>query len=56
MNGISWKGSNKQVEKQLVAQFENLGIDYSNPGFCDNPNFLRQEKKTHAFSKNMLCM
>lgn len=29
MNGISWKGSNKQVEKQLVAQFENLGIGVS---------------------------
>ncbi|MEH8884412.1 hypothetical protein RAG07_24345 [Klebsiella pneumoniae] len=43
MNGISWKGSNKQVEKQLVAQFESLGIDYSNPGFYDDPNFLRQE-------------
>lgn len=56
MNGISWKGSNKQVEKQLVAQFESLGIDYSNPGFYDDPNFLRQEKRTHAFSKNMLCM
>lgn len=49
MNGISWKGSNKQVEKQLVAQFENLGIDYSNPGFCDDPNFLRQEKKDPRF-------
>ena len=49
MNGISWKGSNKQVEKQLVAQFESLGIDYSNPGFYDDPNFLRQEKKDPRF-------
>jgi hypothetical protein len=46
---MSWKGSNEQVEKQLVSLFETLRIDYSKPGFCDDPNFLKHEKKDPRF-------
>lgn len=36
----------------MVAVFQELGIDISQPGFYDHPNFVAQEQKNSRFAEN----
>jgi hypothetical protein len=40
-----WELSNSSRAKVLEAQFRELGVDSSTPGFCDSPAFLRAERR-----------
>lgn len=49
---MSWKLSNKSLEQQLEKLFQTDGIDTGNPGFYDEPNFLKKEQRDPRYLEN----
>ncbi|MEZ0506046.1 hypothetical protein ACAW49_00075 [Pseudomonas sp. Env-44] len=52
---MTWKLSNAALEKKLEKLFEKDGIDFSNPGFYDEPNFLKKEQRDPRYLENYAC-
>lgn len=46
---MNWTLSNPEATRKLERAFRNRGIDFSAPGFCDHPNFLRAEQENPRF-------
>ncbi|MCF5188734.1 hypothetical protein [Pseudomonas simiae] len=52
---MTWKLSNAALEKKLEKLFEKDGIDFRNPGFYDEPNFLKKEQRDPRYLENYAC-
>lgn len=42
---MTWKLSNPAKQLQLEKKFKSHGIQFESIGFCDDPNFIKQERK-----------
>ncbi|MBC3504207.1 hypothetical protein HU761_22745 [Pseudomonas sp. SWRI59] len=46
---MTWELSNPAKQRELEVKFKSHGISFENVGFCDDPNFIKQERKDSRY-------
>ncbi|MGC7838865.1 hypothetical protein ACPZMI_10440 [Pseudomonas wayambapalatensis] len=46
---MTWKLANPVKQRELELKFRSHDISFENVGFCDDPNFLKQERKDSRY-------
>lgn len=49
---MTWKLSSAALEQELERLFKKDGIDFGKPGFYDEPNFLKKERRDPRYLEN----